>query len=217
VILDLVIIGLAIAFEPIPVTAFILVLLSDRGIGKGAAFIIGWLLSLTAVIAITLAATGNAPPRANTAPSTAALAVKIAIGVGLLGVAERQRRRLNRAPTAKKVPRWRRGIDHMSPWFALGLAALTQPWGIAAAGAAVVVQAKLSSWQSYLTLILFGLVATSSFLALEIYSAIHPARSRAILGRLRDWIDSHTGQIVLVLSVVLGLWLISYSSYLLLT
>jgi hypothetical protein len=35
-----------IALEPIPFTAFILILASKDGVRKGAAFIFGWLLSL---------------------------------------------------------------------------------------------------------------------------------------------------------------------------
>ncbi|HTS98618.1 MAG TPA: hypothetical protein VMI33_18560, partial [Streptosporangiaceae bacterium] len=45
-VLSLVLIGLAITLEPIPLTAFILVLASKGGVRKGAAFIFGWLLSL---------------------------------------------------------------------------------------------------------------------------------------------------------------------------
>jgi hypothetical protein len=43
----------------------------------------------------------------------------------------------------------------MSPWFALGLAPALQPWALIGAGAATVVEAKLSSWETYLALFLF--------------------------------------------------------------
>jgi hypothetical protein len=45
-VLSLVLIGLAITLEPIPLTAFILILASEAGVRKGAAFIFGWLASL---------------------------------------------------------------------------------------------------------------------------------------------------------------------------
>ena len=44
--LDLILIGLGIAFDPIPLTAFLVVLPSKRGTVKGAAFVFGWLVSL---------------------------------------------------------------------------------------------------------------------------------------------------------------------------
>ena len=73
-ILDLLLIGLVITLEPIPLTAFLLILLSKNGTRKGAAFIFGWLLSLAIVVAFTVLVTGNKPPQPNTAPSLGALA-----------------------------------------------------------------------------------------------------------------------------------------------
>ena len=58
---------------------------------KGAAFVFGWLVSLAIVVTVTVLATGNNPPQQNTAPSLAALAVKIALGVGLVAIAIRHR------------------------------------------------------------------------------------------------------------------------------
>jgi hypothetical protein len=155
VILDLIFIGLAITLEPVPLTAFILVLASERGVRKGAAFVLGWLLSLAVVIALTVLATDDTPPAPSTAPSLVVLAVKIAIGVGLLLVALRQYRRMGKPKKPRKTPRWQLGIDKMSPLYAVGLAALVQPWPLVAAGAATIVEAKLSSLADYGSLALF--------------------------------------------------------------
>jgi Sap, sulfolipid-1-addressing protein len=146
--LDLVLIGVAIALDPLPLSAFLILLPSKRGVRKGAAFIFGWLVSLAIVVAVTVLATGNNPPKQNTAPSLAALAVKIAIGVGLIAIAVRQRRRMGQPKKPKKPPKWQASVDNMSPWFAIGLAPLVQPWGLIAAGVATIVDAKLSSFAS---------------------------------------------------------------------
>jgi threonine/homoserine/homoserine lactone efflux protein len=92
-VLSLVLIGLAITLEPIPLTAFILILASKGGVRKGAGFIFGWLVSLAIVIAFTVLVTGNNPPKPNTAPSLASLAAKLAIGAGLLVIAIRYYRK----------------------------------------------------------------------------------------------------------------------------
>jgi hypothetical protein len=215
VILDLIFIGLAITLEPVPLTAFILVLASERGVRKGAAFVLGWLLSLAVVIALTVLATDDTPPAPSTAPSLVVLAVKIAIGVGLLLVALRQYRRMGKPKKPRKTPRWQLGIDKMSPLYAVGLAALVQPWPLVAAGAATIVEAKLSSLADYGSLALFCLVATSSILSLEVHAGFRPERSRALLGRLRDWINTHRDQVIIIVSVLLGFWLIGKSSYVL--
>jgi threonine/homoserine/homoserine lactone efflux protein len=213
VIADLILIGLAIALNPVPLTAFILILSSRRGIRKGAAFIFGWLLSLAIVVTVTILATGNKPPKSSSAPSVAALVVKILIGVVLLGFAERQRRKMRRPKPPKKTPKWHTGIDNMSPLFAVGLAPLLQPWGLIAAGVAVIVEAKLSSWESFLGLIFFGVLATSSLLSMEILAAVRPERANALLSSVKMWIDAHTGQLIIAVCIVLGLWLIGHSSY----
>ena len=168
-VLDLILIGLAITFEPIPLTAFILILASKNGTRKGAAFIFGWLLSLAVVVAITILATSNNPPKSNTAPSLTALAVKILIGVGLLLIALRQWRRLGKPKPPKKTPKWQTGIDNMSPWYAMGLAPLTQPWGLVAAGVATITAAKLASWEDYVAIVGFCLIATGAYIVMELY------------------------------------------------
>ena len=149
-VLNLIVIGLAIALDPLPLTAFIVVLPSKHGVRKGAAFLFGWLVSLAIVVTVTVLATGDNPPKPNTAPSLASLAVKIAIGTFLVLIAIRQRRRMGQPKKPPKPPKWQEDMDNMSPRFAMVLAPALQPWTLIAAGAATVVEAKLSSWESYL-------------------------------------------------------------------
>ena len=212
-VLDLVVIGLAIALNPLPLTAFLIVLPSQRGVRKGAAFVFGWLVSLAIVVALTVLTTGNNPPRPNTAPSLAALAVKIVLGAVLVAIAIRHGRRTG-PPRPKKPPKWQARVDSMSPWFAMGLGAALQPWVLIGAGAATVVQAKLSSWQSFLALFGYCLLASSSYLAMEIAVGLRPRESQAFLARFRTWIDTHTDQAITWGSLAVGLWLIANSIYL---
>ncbi len=209
VVLNLFVIGLAVALDPLPLTAFLIVLPSERGARKGAAFVFGWLVSLAAVVTITVLATGNDPPKPATAPSLAALAVKVALGVVLVVIAVRHRREMRKEPRKpKKPPKWQEHVDSMSPWFALGLAPALQPWVLIGAGAATVVEAKLSSWESFLALFLYCVLASSSYLAMEIYAVLRPAQSHAFLARFRAWIDNHTDQAIVLGSLIIGLWLI---------
>jgi Sap, sulfolipid-1-addressing protein len=217
VVLDLVLIGLVITFDPLPLTAFTVVLPSKRGVRKGAAFVFGWLVSLAIVVTVTVLATGNNPPKPNTAPSLAGLAAKIAIGVLLVVVAIRHIRRIRRPKKPKKPPKWQEHVDTMSPWFAMVLAPTLQPWAVIGAGAATVMEAKLSSWESYLTLVLFCVLASASYLAIEIYAVIRPDQSQAFLARFRTWIETHTDQVIIVGSLILGFWLIAKSIYLIVT
>ena len=214
---NLLLIGLAVTLDPLPLSAFLVVLPSKRGVRKGAAFVFGWLVSLAIVVTATVLATGNNPPKPNTAPSLASLAVRIALGAGLVAIAIRDRRRMRRPKKPKKPPKWQAHVDNMSPWFALVLAPTLQPWTLIAAGAATVVGAKLSSWESFLALFGFCVLASASYLAMEIYAVVKPDKSQALLARFRTWIDTHTDQVIIWGSLVVGLWLVADGIYLIVT
>jgi len=212
-VLSLLLIAVAIALDPLPLTGFMVVLPSERGVRKGAAFVFGWLVSLGIVVTITVLATGDNPPKSNTVPTLASLAVKIALGVFLLVIAVRHRRKMQQPRPPKKPPKWQTSVDKMSPWFAMGLAPALQPWGLIAAGAATVVGAKLASWQDFLVLFLFCVLASSTYVGMEIYAAVRPEQSQAFLARFRKWIDSHTDQVIIWGSLIVGFWLIANSLY----
>ena len=118
--LTLFLIGLAVALDPLPLTAFLVVLPSQRGTIKGAAYVFGWLVSLAIVVTITVLATGNNPPRPATAPSLAALAVKIVIGAVLVVIAVRHIQARGRAQAGPRSrPSGRRtwtACPRGSPW-----------------------------------------------------------------------------------------------------
>ena len=213
-VLDLLLIGLGITLEPFPLIAFLLILSSEKGTRKGLAFVLGWLACLIAVIAAVVLLTGGQPPAPATTPSTAVLAIKLTLGVVLMLYAVRQWHRMGRP---RKTPAWMGRLDQLSAWTAAGLAAFLQPWALVAAGAATVSQAKLSSVAEYLVLVLFCLLATSSFLYLELSAAFRPASAEALVKKLRTWLDTHQEQVIVVISLLLGFWLAGKSIYLLVT
>jgi hypothetical protein len=209
-VLDLVIIGLAITLMPLTIVAFILILAARQGLWRGLAFILGWTACLVVVIAGTILITGGKPPRPNTAPSITALVVKAALGAVLIWVGLRWRRRIGRP---SKQPGWMARLDHLSPWAAAGLGVFLQPWSLVAAAAATVVQAKLSTAGDWLALVVFCLVATSSYLTMELYAAFAPAAAAARFDQLRKWIDTHQDQAIVVGALVVGAWLLGDSIY----
>ena len=213
-VVDLLLLGLGITLEPFPLTAFILLLSTEKGTRKGLAFILGWLACLVVVIAAVVLATGGKPPAPNTAPPTAAVAVKLALGVVLILFAIRQWRRMG---IPRKPPAWMARLDGLSLWTAAGLAAFLQPWALVAAAAATVVQAELSSTADYLVLLVFCLLATSSFLALELAVVFRPTAADTRIKALRTWLDTHRDQVIIVISLLLGFWLTGKSIYLLVT
>ncbi|MFG2867328.1 GAP family protein [Streptomyces sp. NPDC048338] len=207
-VLDLIVIGTAITLGPLHNTAFILLLSSRRGIRNGLAFLLSWLANLVAVIACVVLLTGGQPPARHSAPSTAAIAVKLAIGLALLLYGAHRRRR---PPRPHGPPRWTAKIDDASLSTSAGLAWLLQPWALVGAGAATAVDANLSTLADWLALTGYCLLATLSLVVMETYTVRAPGVAKARLGTLRSRLEQDQEQLVVTLSVVLGLWLTARS------
>jgi hypothetical protein len=63
-------------------------------------------------------------------------------------------------------------------------------------------------------LVVFCLLCTASLLAMEGYAVFSPEAAQARLDGLRSWIDRHRDQAIIVLSLIIGLWLVGDSLYL---
>ncbi|MEV7724074.1 GAP family protein [Streptomyces sp. NPDC087917] len=227
-VLDLLTIGLVITLYPLPIAAFVVVVSAPRGVRKGLAFILAWLACLVAVIAIVLLLTDGEPPPPRSPPSTAVLVVKLVLGLGLIVYSERKRRRrrtsaapdgttdekpvASQGPKSPKSPKTSR-MDEVTVWSAASLAVLLQPWGMVGVAATTVVEADLSHGESYLALLAFCVLATSTLLTMELYMVFAPQRAQQALTGLRLWLDQHKEQAIVVTCLVLGLWTVGRSLY----
>jgi Sap, sulfolipid-1-addressing protein len=207
VVADLVLIALGIALQPFRLSAFILILSAEGGAKKGLGFILGWLTCLVLVIAVVVLITGGKPVRLRTVPSTAVLIIRLVLGIALIVIAAVQWRQRNRA---RRAPAWLARLDTMSPWAAAVIAAIMQPWTLVAAAAVTAAAARLSSLGDYLALASFCLLATSSFIVLELYAVRAPAAGTQ-LAALRNWLDMHGHQVIIIVCLVLGVWLTGQS------
>jgi hypothetical protein len=210
--LDLFLIGLVITLEPIPLTAMILILATEGGLMKGLGYVLGWMLTLVAIVALVVLVTGGKPLISNSNPSTGALALKLAIGVVLVGIAYRRWGTWG-ASEPKGQPRWMRGVDRVNPLTAAGLAFLLQPWVLVTAGVADITTAKLSNATQYIAVFAFCVLCSASYLVMETYAALRPAEVKAKLNALLEWITAHRDQVIVILSLGLGLYLMAKSTY----
>ncbi|WP_426368944.1 GAP family protein [Streptomyces sp. E-08] len=208
--LDLVVIGLAISLGPLHNSAFILLLSSRRGVRQGLAFLLSWLANLVVVITLVMLLTNGQPPARHSTPSTAAIAAKLAIGVALVLYGSYRHRR---PPRPHGPPRWSARIDNASPITAAGLAWALQPWGLVAAGAATALDADLSTATDWLALTGYCLLATLSLIVMEMYVVWAPTSANARLNALRSWLSRHQEQLIITISLLVGLWLMARSIY----
>lgn len=212
--IQLFVIGLVVTLEPIPLTAMILLLAAEGGLLKGLGYVLGWMATLVAIVALTVVVTGGKPLIPHSNPSTAALSVKLAAGAILVYIGYRRRGRSASAPTKeKKEPRWMSGINRINPLAAAGLAFLLQPWVMVAAGVANISEAKLSSALEYFAVFAFCLLCSASYIVMETYAALRPAKVKASLQALLDWITRHRDEAIVILSIGLGLYLMAVSIY----
>ncbi|MGW6978889.1 GAP family protein [Streptomyces sp. NPDC054932] len=209
-VLDLMVIDTAVTSGPVHNSAFILLLSSRRGVRQGLAFLLSWPANLIAVVACVMLLTGGQPPARHSAPSTAAIAAKLAIGVALVLYGAHRHRR---PPRPHGAPRWTARIDNASPATAAGLAWLLQPWAPVGAGAATAIDANLSAPTDWLALTGYGLLATLSLIVMEMYALRAPASADARLNALRSWLEQHQEQLIVRLSLLAGLWLTARSAY----
>lgn len=227
-VLDLLLIGLAVTLFPLPIMAFVLVVSGSRGVRNGLAFIFAWLGCLVTVMALVLLLTGGQPPPPRSPPSIGALVATLVIGLGLVVYSEHRRRRSRRAATGSgaaapdaAAPEAASAsgssvtsrMDEATGWSAAGLAVLLQPWGMVSAAAATVVQADLSHARSFLALMAFCVLATSTLLAMELYMVFSPRKAQSVLLGLRGWLERHKDPAIVVTCLLLGLWLVARSLY----
>jgi hypothetical protein len=203
---DLLLLGVTIALEPLPIIGFILVLSTPRGPRNGLGFIGGWVACLVAIVVAAAALGGGTPLKSGSAPSTAAAAVTIALGLGLGAFAVWKHLHPRTGPP--KEPGWAKKLDQIGPGGAAVIGVLLQPWALVAAGGVRVLQQGLSDAGSILAAVLFGLVATSVLAGMEVFALIDPDRARARLGALRAWIDRHRDRAIVILSLVVGIYLV---------
>src|SRR5215468_11045166 len=209
--IDLILIGAAIALEPIPLIGYILLRGTEGGNRKGYGFILGWFLTLVLITVLTMAITGGKPLKKESTPSTANLIIKILLGCALLAVAWRQRARRGRSTRA--MPAWMAKLDRVNFAGAMGAGFLLQPWLLVAAGAATATDADLSEPVTLAVLAGYCVLATSTYLAMQAYGVLSPEAARSRLDGFRQFLTDHKDQVIIVLCVVIGLWLIGKSAY----
>ena len=116
-------------------------------------------------------------------------------------------------PEPPPPPGWAKRLDDLHPTGSAVLGVLLQPWPLVEAGAADVMNADLSKAASIAQLVAFALLATSSLLAMQMWSMASPEAARAKLDALHAWIDRHRDQAITILAFLVGGWLVAKSVY----
>jgi hypothetical protein len=208
---DLLPLGLGIAISPMPVSAVIVLLLSERRQLTSIGFLLGWIAGVGLLTALWTWLSGLLPRTRFDRSEPLFAAIEIVLGLVLLVVSIRQWT-ASVPEGAPAVPRWVAAIETIKPWEGLGIGAVYAAFRpknlvLATAAGLVISSGRISFAESVVALAVFTAVASAT-LALPIIAWFAQVKGiRKLLGRLRERLVTSmhviTGTALLLLGVVL--------------
>ena len=205
--------AVGVALSPIPIIASVLLVSSPRGRVNGPTFVVGCAAS-TAVIGGALLAAGVGSGTSDSGgPSTGASALKLVLGIALLGMAARQWRGRPVGDDDPPLPKWMGALDGFSPVKSL-LAGIVvtglNPKNLllVAAGAAAVASAGATAGEEAVAWAIFTLIAIVGVATPVVISFAMGDRSEELLQRLRMWMAHSSGVIMAVILLLIGVKLL---------
>jgi len=208
---EVLLLGLIVTIEPLPIIGFILVLSTPGGARKGLGYLLGWLVSLVAILVATVDLAGDPSSSSTSTTGTATSVAFLLVGLLLVlgGIRHHHHPRLG--PT--RQPGWMRRVDDIGFWGAALLGVLLQPWGLVAAGGVKISQAHIGGATKLVDYVVFGVVCTGSILVMEGLALRSPERAQRQLGNVRTWLDRHRNGTITWLLIVVGAWLVFQGAF----
>jgi threonine/homoserine/homoserine lactone efflux protein len=176
--------GVAMALQPLPPLATIILLSVERGVVKAFAFFLGVFSAMFAIGAVAVAVKFGS---AESGPSTATSVVTLVAGLALLFFGVRFLLRMRRGEAVAE-PGWLGRLDRMEPWPAFLLGTFVPTYMIAVAAAAHIVEADISNSEAVVALLAFLAIGCSTVYVPLLLAWLAPERSKALRARVRDWL-----------------------------
>lgn len=205
--------AIGVAISVLPIIAIILMLITPRARSNGLAFVAGWVLGLAVVGGAVLIIANAAGVSSSSGPSTAAYAIKLALGALFLLLAVKQWRSRPAPGAQVPPPRWMAALDTFGPGKSLGLGAALSGINpknlvLTIGAAASIAQTGLSGGQQAGVLAVFIVLGSVTVTApLVIYLAMG-AKAAGILEGWRTWLAGNNAAIMFVLFLVFGVLLV---------
>ncbi|MCO5177331.1 MAG: GAP family protein [Thermomicrobiales bacterium] len=203
----------AVATSPIQIIAVLVLLFSARGRVSGPAFLVGWIVGLTAVGALTLLLADPARVKSSSEPSTVGSLLQIGLGILLLVLAVRQWTSRPRDGPPGQSPTWMAGLDSASPVKAALIGAALS--GINPKIIVFTIAATLSIAQTGTTvgsaivgLAVFIVLASLTVIVPVFWYLLAPASAARVLGGWHSWLVANTAVVMTLLFLFFGVNLI---------
>lgn len=200
-------IALAVAISSVPITATIVLLLSDGRSRSAAPFLIGWVLGMLITVTITsLAAQAIPVGRTRRQADTALGVIAIVVGLAIIVLAIVSWRRARKSPA--EMPKWVSSIGALGPWRSSGVGFLLnlRPKGLLLAIAAgLTIRADaVSVGNAVFAIVVYTVIGASTVAVPIIATLAAPARMEPRLLRAREWLDTHGDALTNVILLFIG-------------
>jgi threonine/homoserine/homoserine lactone efflux protein len=210
---DVLPLAVAVAIFPVPIIAAVLLVGSDRGRAKGAAFVLAWGIGLAAVGAIGLWLADKAGASDDGEPATWVSVLLLVLGLVVLAYAVKQWRGRPQAGEESPTPGWMSTVDAFTPMKAAGAGFALSGLNpknilITAAAAAEIAEVGLSAGEEIAVLAAFVLIASVGVSAPVALALALGERSRQPLDSVRGWMAHNNAVIMAVLFLLIGVKLV---------
>jgi len=195
--------GVAMALQPLPPLAAVILLSVERGLRKAWAFFLGEFTVMFAIGAVTVALHLGTSRASASRPASW---VTLIAGLVLLPAGAWLIVRSRRA-TEVKNPSWLARLDRMEPWPAFLLGTFLPTYVIGIAAGAHIVGTHPGTATAVAAMLVFLAIGTSTVYAPIVLAQVAPERSGPVRVRLRRWLVRNWravgGGVLLVVGVFL--------------
>lgn len=211
------VLGVLASLSPSTIVVFILLLATKRATVNGAAFLIGWTLSLVVVFVGSYVIGGTHTASQGAGHATLNV-VEIVLGLGLVILGAREWRHRDRP--RKVSPReasMKDRLEDLGPLEAVVVGVWEQPWTLTAAAALVVANHHEALVLAVVSFLVFTVVSTATVGVTYLYFARRPGEAEAHLNALKERLVELGPTLVALVSFVVGLYLVGDGTLSLLT
>jgi Sap-like sulfolipid-1-addressing protein len=192
--------GVAMALQPLPVLAVVLLLSAERGLRKAWAFLFGELLVVFLIAAATVAVHSQTTRESASGPASW---VTLAAGLALIAAGAIWALRLRRGVEPPR-PGWMAKLDRMEPWPAFLLGVFIPTYAIAVAAGAHIVGVHPGKAEAVAAVVVFVLIGTSTVYMPVLLAQFVPERSDPARARLRAWLERRWASVGCALLLLVG-------------
>lgn len=207
--------GVAVAFSPLPIIAVVLILATPAGTRNALAFAAGGLVAVALIGAVAVAVLGaaGADEQAGGGPSTAVSVGRLVLGLLLLRVALRQWRARPAPGAEPDLPGWMRTVDTLRPGRAAGMGVLlcgVNPKNLilVLAAAATIAASGAGTGDQAAALAVFVALAMLGVALPIAASVLLGERAAGALDDVRAWMVRENTTIIAVIALLIGAKLI---------